>query len=72
MRIHDITESTIEEGPIWDKVKSGVKKIFAPGEKKHPLVSHSSDVRYIFQKLVDGKQLDNNDMLTVKDILRKI
>ena len=72
MRIRDLTENRTDEGPVWNKVKAGVKKIFAPGEKKHPLVTHSSDVRYIFQKIVDGKQLDNNDMLTVKDILRKI
>ena len=72
MRIRDLTENRTDEGPVWNKVKAGVKKIFAPGEKKHPLVTHSSDVRYIFQKIVDGKQLDNNDMLIVKDILRKI
>lgn len=72
MRIRDLTEDRTDEGPVWDKVKAGVKKLFAPGVKQNPLVTHSRDVKFIFQKIVDGKQLDNNDMLTVKDILRKI
>lgn len=72
MRIRDITEHRIDEGPVWDKVKAGVKKIFAPGEKKHVLVTNSGNVKRIFTKLVDGKQLDQQDMFVIKDILRQI
>ena len=72
MRIRDITENTIEEGPIWNKVKAGVKKIFAPGEKKHPLVTNQGQVKNIFGKLRKGEKLNHNDMQTVNDIYNQI
>lgn len=72
MRIRDLTESTIDEGPVWNKVKAGVKKIFAPGEKKHPLVSSSRDVKQIFAKLINGQKLDNYDMSLIKNLHKQI
>ena len=72
MRIRDLTEERLDEGPIWDKVKSGVKKIFAPGEKKHPLISSSGDVKQIFGKLINGQKLDNYDMSVIKSLHKQI
>lgn len=72
MRIRDITDERLDEGPVWDKVKAGVKKLFAPGEKKHPLVSSSRDVKQIFAKLINGQKLDNYDMSVIRNLHKQI
>jgi hypothetical protein len=72
MRIRDITDERLDEGPIWNKVKAGVKKMFTPKEKKHPLVAYSGDIRNIFGKLIKGEQLSRQDMSVINSVYRKI
>ena len=72
MRIRDITEERLDEGPVWNKVKAGVKKMFAPREKKHPLVAYSGDIKKIFGKLINGEQLTRQDMSVINTLYRKI
>lgn len=72
MRIRDLTEERLDEGPVWDKVKAGVKKVFTPATKKHPLEVNSRAVKDIFYKLIKGEQLNRQDMALINSIYKQI
>ena len=72
MRIRDLTEERLDEGPIWDKVKSGVKKIFTPAPKKNALETNSRAVKDIFYKLIKGEKLNRQDMALINSIYKQI
>ena len=74
MRVNEI----IAEGPVLDKVKSGVKKFFGRDQFKYQKPKSGLDtvdsdqLRDILTKVVQGQQLDNVDLATAKSILRQI
>lgn len=72
MRISDLTDERLDEGPIWDKVKAGAKKIFSPAKRESPLVTSQSDVKLIFKKLINGEKLDQRDMSLINSLYRQI
>lgn len=72
MRIRDITNEQLDEGPIWDKVKAGAKKIFSPAKRESPLIQSQGDVRRIFKKILNKEQLDQRDMTVINSLYRQI
>jgi hypothetical protein len=75
MRIRDITEDRIDEGPVWDKVKAGVRQMIVGkggSARQSPLQQSQSTVKAIFKKLINRQPLDQNDMATINDLYRKI
>ena len=72
MRIQDITDERLDEGPIWDKVKAGAKKIFTPAKRESPLVTSQRDIKLIFKKLINGEKLDQRDMALINSIYKQI
>ena len=72
MRIRDLTEDRTDEGPVWDKVKAGVKKMFTPAKRESPLVQSQSEVKRIFKKILNKEQLDQKDMSTINNLYRQI
>ena len=72
MRIRDLTENRTDEGPIWDKVKAGAKKMFTPAKRESPLVQSQSEVKRIFKKILNKEQLDQRDMTAINNLYRQI
>ena len=72
MRIRDITDERLDEGPIWDKVKAGAKKMFTPAKRESPLVQSQSEVKRIFKKILNKEQLDQRDMTAINNLYRQI
>ena len=72
MRIRDLTENRTDEGPIWDKVKAGAKKMFTPAKRESPLVHSQSEVKGIFKKILNKEQLDQRDMTAINNLYRQI
>ena len=77
MRIQDITDERLDEGPIWDKVKAGAKKIFSPAKftpakKDDPLVQSKGDIKRIFKKILNKEQLDQRDTTLINTLYRQI
>ena len=74
MRVSEI----IVEGPVFDKVKAGVKKFFGKDQYKYKKPSSGLDsidpdqLRDILTKITQGQQLDNVDLAAARSILQQI
>jgi hypothetical protein len=71
MKIRDITDERLDEGPIWDKVKAGAKKIFGPSNKPAARLPRN-ELKPILAKIINGEQLDRIDLAQLKSIYKSI
>ena len=71
MRIRDLTEERLDEGPVWDKVKGVAKKIFSPSDKPATRLPRN-DLKPILAKVINGEQLDRIDLAQLKSIYKTL